>query len=152
MLLVEDEPMNSPPHFIDANIFIRHLTQDHPTFSLACTALLMKAEQGEIVLTTSESVVTEVVQVLSSPRLYQLPRPQICTLLTALLSLPGIKCANRSILTQALSIYARENIDFSDCLTIAHMQQSSLTELYSYDQDFDRFEMIHRLEPDIQES
>lgn len=139
--------MTAAPHFIDANIFIRHLTQDHPEFSPACTALLARAERNEVLLTTSESVVTEVVQVLSSPRLYQLPRQRISTLLTALLSLPGMKCPGHAIYLRALSIYGRENIDFPDCLTVAHMQQAKLTELYSYDTDFDRFEMIHRQVP-----
>lgn len=143
--------MNTAPHFIDANIFIRYLTQDHPQFSQACTALLTKAENGEISLTTSESVITEVVQVLSSPRLYQLPRQQISTLLTTLLSLPGMRCAQRTVYLHALTIYEQENIDFPDCLTVAHMQQAKLTTLYSYDQDFDRFSHVTRLEPERQE-
>ncbi len=140
--------MNPAFHFVDTNIFIRHLTQDHSSFSPACTALLIKAERNQVMVTTSESVVTEVVQVLSSPRLYQLPRSRISTLLTALLSLPGMKCPNRAVYLRALAIYASENIDFPDCLTVAHMEQGQLTELYSYDQDFDRFEMIYRHMPE----
>lgn len=139
-------------HFIDANIFIRHLTQDHPDFSPACTALLSKAERQEVMLTTSESVITEVVQVLSSPRLYNLPRQQVSTLLTMLLSLAGMKCSERTIYLDALAIYARENIDFPDCLTVAHMQQKQLTELYSYDADFDRFDTIRRRVPTLEDS
>lgn len=142
--------MSPAPHFIDANIFIRHLTQDHPRFSSACTALLTRVERGELIVTTSESVVTEVVQVLSSPRLYQLPRPRVSMLLTALLSLPGTKCPGRSVYLRALALYARENIDFPDCLTAAHMEQAKLTELYSYDTDFDRFEAIHRRTPELE--
>lgn len=140
--------MTSTPGFIDANIFIRHLTQDHAKFSPACTALLAKAERQEAVLTTSESVVTEVVQVLSSPRLYQLPRQRISTLLTALLSLPGMKCPERPVYLRALVLYARENIDFPDCLTVAHMEAAQLVTLYSYDQDFDRFATIRRVTPE----
>jgi len=139
--------VTAAPYFIDANIFIRHLTQDHPEFSPACTALLTRAERNEALLTTSESVVTEVVQVLSSPRLYHLPRQRVSMLLTALLSLPGMKCPGRSIYLYALKLYAKENIDFCDCLTVAHMQQIGITELYSYDRDFDRFEMIQRRVP-----
>lgn len=139
--------MTGAPHFVDANIFIRHLTQDHPTFSPACTALLLQAERNETALTTSESVVTEVVQVLSSPRLYQLPRLQVTSLLTALLSLPGMKCRERDVYLRALALYAGENIDFPDCLTVAHIEQAKLSRLYSYDQDFDRFASVHRVEP-----
>lgn len=141
--------MNQSSQFIDANIFIRHLTQDHADFSPACTALLSKAERQEITLTTSESVITEVVQVLSSPRLYNLPRQRVSTLLTALLSLAGMKCSGRAVYLDALSIYARENIDFPDCLTVAHMQQDRITELYSYDTDFDRFDTICRRIPEL---
>lgn len=139
--------MTDALQFIDANIFIRHLTQDHPEFSPACTALLAKAERNEVQLTTSESVVTEVVQVLGSPRLYNLPRQQVCALLTALLSLPGMKSPQRAIYLHALSLYAREAVDFPDCLTVAHMQQEKLMYLYSYDRDFDRFKGICRREP-----
>ena len=50
--------------FIDANVFIRHLTRDDPEKAKACFELFQKAGQGEITLTTSEAVVAEVVFVL----------------------------------------------------------------------------------------
>lgn len=34
-------------------------------------------------------------------------------------------------------------------LSVAHMQQERLTELYSYDEDFDRFEAIYRCIPEL---
>lgn len=139
--------MTAVQHFIDANILIRHLTQDHAEFSPACTALLARAERNEIQITTSEAVVTEVVQVLSSPRLFQVPRSRVATLLTSLFSLPGMKLPERTVYLHALSLYAREHIDFPDCLTVAHMQRQGIDTLYSYDTDFDRFDHLHRRQP-----
>lgn len=55
--------------FIDANVFIRHLTRDDPEKAQACFELFQKAGQREITLTTSESVIAEVVYVLSSKQL-----------------------------------------------------------------------------------
>lgn len=140
--------MTAGVHFIDTNMLVRHLTQDHAQQSPACTALLTLAERNDIQLTTSESVVTEVVQVLSSPRLYNFPRVQVSRLLTALLSLPGMRCAQRPVYLHALALYAQEAIDFPDCLTAAHMHQERIGTLYSYDRDFDRFAWVERREPD----
>ena len=51
--------------FVDANLFIRFLTRDDPEKAQACFELFQKAKKREILLTTSESVIAEVVYVLS---------------------------------------------------------------------------------------
>ena len=55
--------------FVDTNVFIRLLARDDPEKTRRCLALLQRAERGEAQLVTSESVVAEVVYVLSSPAL-----------------------------------------------------------------------------------
>ncbi len=55
-------------HFVDTNIFLHYLTRDDPVKAEVCFRLLEQARKGEIALTTSESVIAEVVFVLSSPR------------------------------------------------------------------------------------
>lgn len=144
--------MSESVQFIDANIFIRHLTQDNKVQSPACTELFKQAESNSINLTTSESVVTEVVQVLNSQRLYHFPRRRIQRVLTSLLSLSGMKLQFRSVYIRALDLYSQEEIDFPDCLTVAHLEHSQLQGLYSYDQDFDRFDQVTRLEPESSQS
>lgn len=47
--------------FIDANIFLRYLTRDDEVKAQACRALFDKAQENNIALTTSESVIAEVV-------------------------------------------------------------------------------------------
>jgi len=133
--------------FVDTNIFIRYLTQDDPDKAQACYELFLRAEQNEVALTTSESVVAELVYVLSSKRLYALPREEIRALLYPLLSIRGLKLARRETYLRALDIYAAYPVDFEDALAVAQMEQQGLTEIYSYDHDFDRLPDIQRLEP-----
>ena len=58
--------------FVDANVFLRFLTRDDPVKAERVKALLERAERGEVDLLTSESVIAELVFVLSSPKLYNL--------------------------------------------------------------------------------
>lgn len=133
--------------FIDANVFIRHLTGDDPEKAQACLDLLQRAERKEITLTTSESVIAEVVYVLSSNELYDLPREEIRALLHPLLSLPGLRLTHRRMYLRALDLYAAYPIDFEDAVVVAQMERQKITELYSYDRDFDHVAGITRLEP-----
>lgn len=133
--------------FIDTNIFIRYLTKDDQRKHRACLALFQQAERSEVSLTTSESVVAEVVYVLSSAKHYGLSRRQIQVALSRLLILPGIRLEHHSTFITALGLYAENSIDFEDCLTVAHMKRERLTEIYSYDKDFEPVQAIHRVEP-----
>lgn len=133
--------------FIDANVFLRHLTRDDPDKAAACLALFQKARRREVLLTTSEAVIAEVVYVLSSKAVYNLPRDQIRARLYPLLSLPGLKLPQRKTYLRALDLYASYPLDFEDALIVAHMERQGMAELISYDQGFDRVVGIRRLEP-----
>jgi predicted nucleic acid-binding protein len=133
--------------FDDANIFIRHLTRDDPEKAQACFDLFRRAERNEINLTTSEAVIAEVVYVLSSKQLYNLPREHIRELLRPLLSLPGLKLPQRRMYLRALDLYAIYAIDFEDALLVAQMERRKVTEVYSYDRDLDQVDGVTRLEP-----
>ena len=133
--------------FVDANIFIRYLTRDDPEKAQACFELFQKAQRNEIALTTSESVIAEIVYVLSSKQLYNLSHQEVRALLYPLLSLRGLKLTHRKPYLRALDLYATYPIDFEDALTVAQMERQGITEIYSYDRDFDRVSGITRLEP-----
>ncbi len=133
--------------FIDANIFIRHLINDDPQKAQACFTLFQKAERNEVALTTSESVIAEVVYVLSSRATYHVPRAEIRALLYPLVLLPGLKLPHRRMYLRALDIYAATKLDFEDALTVAQMERQHIKQILSYDRDFDRIEDITRREP-----
>ena len=68
--------------YIDTNIFIRYLTQDNPQLSAIAYEIMRQLEEGSRTATTCEGVIVEVVQVLSSKRLYNVPRSDISFHLT----------------------------------------------------------------------
>lgn len=133
--------------FVDTNIFIRFLTQDHPTRSRACTRLLEKAEAGLEQLTTTESVVSEIVHVLCSPRLYRQPLPEVAAKLIALLKTCRIHLSHKNTVLYGLKLCSQFKLDFEDALLIAHMLRTNAKEIFSYDEEFDKVKEITRLEP-----
>lgn len=84
---------------------------------------------------------------LSSPRLYHLPRPEVRDLLSLLVRLPGFRLKNRRAVLRALDLYATANLDFGDALIVASMEQAGAQVVYSYDTDFDRMKGVCRHEP-----
>jgi predicted nucleic acid-binding protein len=135
--------------FVDTNIFVRYLTRDDIEKAEACLRLFEQARLDKIELTSSESIMAEVVFILSSKNLYGLSRQEIKIRLYPLITLPGLKLSNKGDLLRAIDIYANNNIDFEDALSIAIMERQEISELYSYDKDFDRVQgsTIKRIEP-----
>ena len=82
-----------------------------------------------------------------SKKVYRLPGEAIRAKLYPLLSIPRLRLPHRKSLLRALDLYARSSLDFEDTLTVAHMERGKLTELYSYDREFDHITGLERLEP-----
>ena len=132
--------------FIDTNIILRYLTNEDPAKTERCYALFKNAQDNKITLTTSESMIAEVVFVLASKKHYRLAPEEIKTRLSPILLLQGLKVEHRQTLVRALDLYGTYNIDFEDCLALAHMERQQLNEIYSYDQDFDQVTTVKRIE------
>ncbi len=137
--------------FLDTNVILRYLTRDDEVKAEACYQLLDRASRGEEILITCEAIVAEVVYVLSSRRAgYHLNRHEIAARLFPILSLRGLRLPQKHIYINALNIYASSPaLDFEDALAIAHMQHQRITQIISYDKDFDQIPDIQRLEPPI---
>jgi predicted nucleic acid-binding protein len=133
--------------FIDTNIFIRHFTKDDAVKARACLALFQEAQKGKVTITTSETIIAEVVFVLSSKKLYALDRATIQALLFPLLMIRGLKLQYKRTLIHALELYCQYNVDFEDALAVAHMERQGITTLFSYDRGFDDMKMVKRREP-----
>jgi len=135
--------------FIDSNIFLRHLLKDHPEQSPACFALIRDIEQGREQVWTTDLVVSEIVFVLSSKTLYNLAREKIRALLLPLIELPGIKLPHKRLYRRVFELYTTQPIDYIDAFNAACLEHQPVTELYSYDKDYDRVESVSRIEPSL---
>lgn len=132
--------------FVDANIFLRLITGDDPAKAARCFELFRHASRGQVSLYTSESIVAEVVYVLSRST-YRVPRAQVAAALTPVLANSGLRMDHKATVLRALDLWQGSDLDFEDCLSVGHVRRAGLDGLYSYDRDFDRIPGVRRLEP-----
>ena len=135
--------------FLDTNVILRYLTRDGRSQGRGLLpAVPERQERGEE-LFTCEAIVTEVVYVLSSPRAgYRLSHDDIRARLVPILSLRGLRLLHKRVYVRALDIYASfPSLDFEDALAVAHIERQGITEIVSYDRDFDRVVQVQRTEP-----
>lgn len=134
--------------FVDANIFIRYLTQDDRAKAAASYALFQQVRGRHEVLLTSEATIAEVTYVLSSAKHYSLTHADIAALLRPVLRLRGLKLPYKRTVMRALDLYETyPRLDFEDALAVAYMNRAGLGEIVSYDRDFDGVPGVRRDEP-----
>ena len=133
--------------FVDTDVLIRLLTGDDPLKQADSAALFEAVEAGELTVAAPDTVIADAVYVLSSPRLYRVPRPQVEELLAPLIRLPGFRLRNRDSLLRALDLYSTTNLDFGDAMIVASMEAAGVDALYSYDEGFDRLASVKRRAP-----
>ena len=89
----------------------------------------------------------EVVHVLSSPATYRLPRSEVSDRLRKLLQIRGLLVPHAQAFWEAAGCFESSGLDFVDCLNVSQMKTQGITEIVSFDRDFDRFPDIIRIEP-----
>ncbi len=133
--------------FVDTDVIIRLLTADDLEKQEEAAALFEAVRAGKLRVRAPDTVIADAVYVLSSPRLYNLPRSEVSELLTTLVRLPGFKIENRNAVLRALELYASSRVDFGDALIVATMEQAGSQIVYSYDNHFDRIDTVTRRPP-----
>ena len=134
-----------PLPFLDTNVLLRHLLQDHHEQSSHATEYLARIESGEIKARIADTVVFEAVFTLQ--RQYAVPRAEIRDKLLALLDLPGIVLPGKRLLHEVFDLYVDLNVSFVDAYHAILMRRLGLSEIVSYDRGFDRIAGIRRVEP-----
>lgn len=133
---------------IDTNIIIRYLTRDDPAKAAACQRLFKEIRSGHLHADTTESVIAEVVYVLSSSKHYNLSHSDVVTHLAPVVQLRWLRVPRKRTLLHALALYKQySHLDFEDCINVATVEHESGSELLSYDKGFDQVAGIMRREP-----
>ncbi len=135
--------------FLDASVIIRFLTRDDEVKATAAYAFLDQVQNGEEEVFLSETIVAEVVYVLSSRRSpYRLDHEEIRARLMPVLTMRSLHIPQKTACLRALELYAESPfLDFGDAIAVAHMEQQGIGEILSYDHDYDRITGIRRVEP-----
>lgn len=131
--------------FIDTNTLLRYLTNDDPDKAQASLALLTRIARRQEEAVTSSLVIFEVVFTLQ--RGYKVPRERIKALVEPIVSLRGLKLPGKRVYSRAFDLYTTHNVSFADAYNAAYMEQQRITEIYTWDSDFDTLPGITRVEP-----
>jgi uncharacterized protein len=131
--------------FLDTNILLRHLSQDHPDHSPRATALLKQGENGELRVRLHDLVIAETV--FTFQRTYKVPKAHIASALLPLIDLPGVELRGKRNYTRIFDLYVRLNISYADAYLAFVMRQAGSSQIHSSDRDFDRVPAISRVEP-----
>jgi len=131
--------------FLDTNVLIRYLTNDDPTKAARALTLLDRLAEGAEEAVTTPLVIFETVFLLEKS--YQLAKTEVREKVTAVLSLQGLLLAEKSLCLEGLDYYVHQNISYADAYNAAWMRQTSVSEVYSWDREFDRIAGLTRIEP-----
>ncbi len=150
--------------FLDANIFVYHFAQ-HPTFGAACTALLDRIERQEVGGFTSTHVLSETAHRLMTleactafswpyagiaSRLQQHPH-ELQKLTRFRQAIQFIVASRVQVLTistdrivDATAVSQQSGLLSNDALIVAIMQHQQLSNIATFDADFDRVSGLTR--------
>jgi predicted nucleic acid-binding protein len=137
-----------PLVFLDTNVIVRFLTDDDQSLAARARVILERAERGGLTLYLTEAVLVDVAYLLTSKRLYDLPRPAVVASLRRFLTLKGLRVPQRRAYLRALDLWLDSvaGVDFTDALLVAQMERMNVTAIASFDRDFDRFPQVSRLD------
>ena len=131
--------------FLDTNILLRHLLQDHSQQSPQSTAYLARIERGAIKVRSADTVVFETVFTLQ--RQYGVPKAEIRDNLLPILELPGIVLPGKRRLRKVFDLYVDLSLPFADAYHVALMQRLGLRHIVSFDKELNRVPGVTRVEP-----
>lgn len=130
-------------NFLDTNIILRFVLQDHPIYSPKAEFIFDKINKGEDVY-TSWLVIFETIFVLLHT--HKLNKTEVAEKLLPLLRFETLHIENRSLVEKTFDYFVQKNVSFGDAYSVALMEKKKLKKIYSFDRDFDKFPQIKRLE------
>jgi predicted nucleic acid-binding protein len=129
--------------FLDTNILLRHFLKDDPLQSPKASAFLKRIEEGSVKVRTSETVIFETVFTLQKG--YRRQKALIRDGLLPLIELPGVVLPYKRRYRKIFSLYIDRNLPFADAYHAVLMEQLNLTEIVTFDTDFDHITGITRV-------
>lgn len=131
--------------FLDTNILVRHFTQDNVRHSPKASAFLREIALGNQRVRLTDTVVFETVLLLECS--YKHPKSTIRANVLPLLSLPGLVLPGKDRFRRVFDYYVDLNISFADAYHTVVMEDEGVTDIVTFDQEFDRVPSIRRVEP-----
>ena len=131
--------------FLDTSILIRYFTADDVRKANQCENLFREARAGRTPLFLTHLAIAETIWVLSKK--YQIPKLAIIEGMRKLLNTPHVYCDDTPRVLAALGLFESKSISFIDAYHATFLPAKGITEIYSYDTDFDQIGGLTRREP-----
>jgi predicted nucleic-acid-binding protein len=123
-------------HIVDTNFILRYLLADIPEQYQITTKFFQQVIDNKIKAIIRETVLTEVVFVLSSH--YKVSRDRIVQALSGFLRYKSIVIESKEIILEALNIYQHSNLHIVDSIIAAHAKAGSYT-LTTFDKELKQY-------------
>ena len=136
--------MESMMALMDTNVLIRFLTADNHKKYKNLYSFFESLENGDIRVELKLIVLFQVIFVLKS--FYKVSKESIADGIAELLKYKGIIIKEKIITIRALELWREKKMEIVDCYLIACLEKDAQNILYSYDRDFDKFN-VNRREP-----
>lgn len=117
--------------FVDANVFLRYLTNDVPTQAAAAEQLFRDAAAGRVQLVTNTMVLAELVWVMES--FYGLPKLDVQQRALAVATMEGLHLPGADMVVDALFDYVEKNVDFIDAYNVAWARLHAVGSIVTFD-------------------
>lgn len=136
--------------FLDANVFIyayykpkKPLTEKERQMKEQAKKIITEISQGKEDVLTTVVHVSEAVNILK----HGMPIEQLTKIIRGLFMLDNVKIISVTPEAYFAAIEVGEDLKLepNDALVVDAMQQNNITEVYSFDEHFDRVEGINRL-------
>jgi len=137
--------MNPPRYLLDSIILLRFFTGEPAEMFAAASALIARAERGEVVLELSPLVLAESAFTLES--FFKRPRKEVAGALVEFVKRSGVRLAEKDRILDALERVQKTGIHLVDAYLAATSAETKMP-VASFDRDFDRFPDVHRFEPE----
>jgi len=108
-------------YFIDTNIFLRFLLNDHKSLTAKAEKYFLLANKNKAVLISSVLVISEVFWVLKS--FYKYSIKNINKHLTSLLAHKNIQIKDKNLVLKTLNLCQKKNIAFVDAFCLLKSKQ-----------------------------
>ncbi len=131
--------------FVDTNVLLRLLLQDHDQHHAAADRLFESAGFDEFELVVTPPTLSEVVFVLGGS-IHKRSRTEIVEALRAVLDLP-LDVFDRSVVATAIELFESRHPDWDDCLLAAYALEHAGGSIASFDKGLDGIDGVARFDP-----
>jgi predicted nucleic acid-binding protein len=134
-----------PPPLVDTSVLLRHFTGDNVDHSPRANALVARIAAEEVVVRVTDQVIFEAAFTLE--RTYKISKTEIRDALVDFIDLPAVLLPGKQLWPNIFDVYARTSLSIVDAYHAVTMLRLGITEIISFDRDFDRIPGITRIEP-----